>query len=102
MVNTAQGFIEIEVVFALLQVQTMVALKVPPGTTVRQAIIQSDIAAKYPEIDPDLAIAGIFGRRVRGSTLLHAHDRVEIYRPLIADPKQARRRRASQAVKAKR
>jgi uncharacterized protein len=99
MADPAQGLIEIEVVYALPQVQTVVALTVPPGTTVRQAIIRSNIAGRHPEIDPESAITGIFGRRVRKSAVLHAHDRVEVYRPLIADPNQARRRRASKAAK---
>jgi putative ubiquitin-RnfH superfamily antitoxin RatB of RatAB toxin-antitoxin module len=102
MVNSEPGLIEIEVVYALPQLQTVVALTVPPGTTVSQAIIRSGIAARHPEVDPESASAGIFGRRVRNSTVLRAHDRVEIYRPLIADPKQARRRRASKAAKSKR
>ena len=102
MADVADGLIEIEVVYALPQAQTVVALKVPVGTTVMQAIMRSDIAIKHPEVGWDSIVVGIFGKRAPASTVLHAHDRVEIYRPLIADPKQARRRRARQAVKIKR
>lgn len=102
MVKPEQGLIEIEVVYALPHVQTVVALKVPLGTTVSQAINRSSIGAKHPGINPETAIVGIFGRRVRNSAVLHAHDRVEIYRSLIADPKQTRRKRASNSVKSKR
>ena len=99
MVNPEEALIDIEVVYALPQAQTVIALKVPPGTTVSEAIVRSDIVARHLGIDVESVIVGIFGRRVRNSAVLHAHDRVEIYRPLIADPKQARRRRASKAAK---
>ena len=102
MADPGQALIEIEVVYALPKVQTVIALKVPPGTTAGQAIALSNIRALHPGIDPDSASLGIFGRRVRNSAVVHAHDRIEIYRPLIADPKQARRGRASKAVKARR
>lgn len=94
MADSAPDVIKVEVVYALPHRQTVVALKVPQGTTVIHAIIESAIAAENPELDPYAAIVGINGRRVRKSALLHAQDRVEIYRPLIADPKQERRRRA--------
>jgi len=98
MADLGQALIEIEVAYALPNVQTVIALNVPPGTTARQAIVLSNIRALHPEIDPDSASLGIFGRRVRNNAVVHAHDRIEIYRPLIADPKRARRGRAGKAV----
>ena len=86
--------IEVEVAYALPRTQTVVILKVPVGTTVREAIIRSGIAAQSAGGDWDTVAVGICGKRVPLATVLHEHDRVEIYRPLIADPKQARRRRA--------
>ena len=92
MANRNQEFIEIEVVCALPRVQTVVALKVAAGTTVREALAQSGMVMVADE--RDAPPVGIFGKRVTLATVLHPDDRVEIYRLLIADPKQARRRRA--------
>ena len=86
--------IEVEVAYALPRTQTVVILKVPAGTTVREAIIRSGIAVQPAGGDWDAVAVGICGKRAPLATVLHEHDRVEIYRPLIADPKQARRRRA--------
>ncbi len=86
--------IEVEVVYALPHTQTAVTVTVPAGTTVKEAIARSGIAAKHPEVDWDAVTVGIYGERVTVSTVLKDHDRVEIYRLLIADPKQARRSRA--------
>jgi len=94
----AEGeFIDIEVVYALPQRQTLLALTVPAGTTVRQVLARTDVAEKFPDVDLDTVAVGIFGVRVAGATALHDHDRIEIYRPLMADPKQARRARARAA-----
>jgi len=87
--------ITIEVVYALPQVQTTVVLRVPQGTTVRQALERSGLAERYPEINVSGVVAGIFGRQVDGDVVLGDHDRVEIYRPLRIDPKQSRRNRAA-------
>ena len=84
--------LRVEVVYALPEEQLLIALDVEEGTTVRQAIERSGILQRVPGIDPENV--GIFGRAVPSGTLLRDGDRVEIYRPLIADPKQARRNRA--------
>ena len=102
MADTQRGLIEIEVVYALPQTQTVVTLQVPVGTRVKEAIARSGIASRHPDVDWESVVVGIFGKRVPLSTVLREHDRVEIYRPLIADPKQARRKRAQRAVKARR
>jgi hypothetical protein len=98
----ATRLIEIEVVYALPRTQTAVTLKVPVGTTVKEAIALSGIAARHPEIDWNAVAVGIYGKRTSVAAALNDHDRVEIYRSLTADPKQARRKRARQALKAKR
>ncbi|MBI1964937.1 MAG: RnfH family protein [Betaproteobacteria bacterium] len=84
--------IQVEVVYALREKQLLIVLNVEEGTTVRQAIERSGIVQRMPGIG--LASVGLFGRAVPLDTLLKDGDRVEIYRPLIADPKQARRDRA--------
>lgn len=89
--------LHVEVVFALPGRQSLVALKVSKGTTARAAVRLSGLQAEFPEIDADHAVVGIFGRQVAADTALRDGDRVEIYRPLTADPKEARRRRARKA-----
>ena len=86
--------IAVEVAYATPDRQTVIALSVPAGTTVAGAIALSGIAAIHPEIDTQSAALGIFGRRVAQSARPRDGDRIEIYRPLQADPKHARRRRA--------
>ena len=86
--------IEVEVVYALPQAQTVTAVRVPRGATIRQALVASRIAIQHPEIDLDSAQVGIFGVRRPLWTVLGEGDRVEVYRPLRADPKPARRKRA--------
>jgi uncharacterized protein len=87
--------LEIEVVHALAEEQIVVRLRVPPGTTAGEAIERSGLERRYPGVQaPDVPV-GIHGRRVARSTRLRSGDRVEIYRPLTADPKQARHRRAA-------
>ena len=91
----AEREIAIEVVYALPDRQEVVPLCVPAGTTVKAAIGLSGLAERHPEIAGETLATGIYGRSVPGETVLSPGDRVEIYRPLCADPKQARRRRAS-------
>ncbi len=89
--------IEVEVVYASRDRQTVLSLKVHRGTTVREAIERSGILQQYPEIDLNRNALGIFGRRVDAEQELRMDDRVEIYRPLRMDPKASRRRRASRS-----
>lgn len=88
--------ITVEVVYALPQVQTLLSLRVPLGTTAAEAIRLSGVLVKHPEIDLPKAKLGIFGKHVKADTPLRERDRVEIYRPLIADPKEVRRKRAAE------
>ncbi len=87
--------IPVEVAYALPQEQAIVAIEVPAGATIEQAIKASGLLERFPEIDLSTAKVGIFSRLATLATVLRARDRVEIYRPLIADPKEARKRRAS-------
>lgn len=88
--------LSVEVVYASPQEQRLIALQVAPGTKVREAIEQSGICDYFPEIDLDASKVGIWGKLARMDAVLQAGDRVEIYRPLIADPKEARKKRAAQ------
>jgi uncharacterized protein len=83
----------IEVVYALPQRQERVSLDLAPGSTVRDAIHASGLLQRLPEIE--LKRAGIWGQPAGPDTRLRDRDRVEIYRPLIADPKETRRKRAA-------
>ena len=84
----------IEVIYALPEEQQILTLDVEQGTTVEQAIKLSGVLEKYPEIDLDKNKVGIFGKMTKKDTELRDKDRIEISRPLIADPKESRRKRA--------
>lgn len=87
------GEIDVEVVYALPSEQVLLHLKVAAGSTVAQAIRLTGVLVRYPEIDMATVRAGVFGKLVSLDMPLKAGDRVEIYRPLIVDPKEARRKR---------
>ena len=89
----------IEVVYARPDRVIAVNAQVSPGTTVGETIEQSGIARLVQDIDPASAPVGIFGRVVSRNTPVHDGDRIEIYRPLVADPKQARRQRSGRRVR---
>ncbi|MBP7970390.1 MAG: RnfH family protein [Aquaspirillum sp.] len=86
--------IQIEVVYAKQEQQALLKLMVEEGTTAQQAVEQSGILQQFPEIDPTQLKLGIFSKAIKSETVLRERDRVEIYRPLIADPKAVRRSRA--------
>jgi putative ubiquitin-RnfH superfamily antitoxin RatB of RatAB toxin-antitoxin module len=87
--------ITVEVAYATPEEQRIIGLEVVPGTTLRQAIEQSGVLEHFSEIDLGSAKVGIFGKLKKLDETLRAGDRVEIYRPLIADPKQVRKQRAA-------
>jgi hypothetical protein len=87
--------LKVEVVYALPDRQVMKRLNVAKGTTAENAIVQSGILDMFPEIDLAKNRYGIFGKLIKNGTVLHHRDRIEIYRPLIIDPKDARRKRAT-------
>jgi putative ubiquitin-RnfH superfamily antitoxin RatB of RatAB toxin-antitoxin module len=93
--------IPIEVAYAKPEEQIILSLEVPVGTTLHQAVEQSGILERFAEIDPHTMKAGIFGKLKKTDQVLQAGDRVEIYRPLIADPKQVRKQRAAQGKQMK-
>lgn len=84
----------IQVCYARPEWQFLRELCVAPGTTIRGAIRASGLLEEAPEIDLSTARVGVYGKLQELDAPLREHDRVEIYRPLIADPKDARRRRA--------
>ena len=84
----------VEVVYALPQGEDAVKLDLAPGSSALDAVRASGIAQRHPEIDLDSQKLGIHGRVVPPHTRLAEGDRVEVYRPLAVDPKDARRRRA--------
>ncbi|MCB1984741.1 MAG: RnfH family protein [Burkholderiales bacterium] len=85
--------IEVEVAYALPERQVLMTVQVPVGTTVEQAICHSSIMNQFPEIDLNKNRIGIFSIFVERKTVLQQRDRIEIYRPLLIDPKEARRLR---------
>ena len=85
----------VEVAYALPGEQLIVPIKVNKGITAEQAIRASGILSKFPEIDLTINKIGIFGKLSRLDATLRHLDRVEIYRPLIADPKEVRKQRAA-------
>ncbi|RBL71938.1 RnfH family protein [Pseudomonas sp. MWU13-2625] len=95
--------IEIEVVYAAVDRQILRTLSVPEGTTVREAVLKSGIGDEFPELDLNECPLGIFGKVVADHQvrLIQVGDRIEIYRPLLADPKEVRRLRAAKAAEAK-
>jgi putative ubiquitin-RnfH superfamily antitoxin RatB of RatAB toxin-antitoxin module len=93
--------INVEVAYALPEKQVIRAVNVDAGTTIGAAIVQSGIMMDFPELDLENAKVGIFGKVAAMTTVLSDGDRVEIYRPLIADPKEVRRKRAEAGKKMK-
>lgn len=91
------GDIHVEVIYALPGRHERVHLTLPEGATVHQAVEASGLLQKYPDIEPGKTNKlGIFAKLVKPETVLRERDRVEIYRPLVADPKDVRRRRAEE------
>lgn len=94
--------IRVEVAYARPDAQVIIPVEVPEGTTLEQAIVQSRIQEQFPEIQLQVAKVGVFGKLGKLSATLRAGDRVEIYRPLIADPKEVRRKRAAEGKRMRR
>jgi len=104
MTDTDKQLIDVEVAYAMPERQCIKLLRVEAGCTALAAVIASGIVQEFPELDPATAEMGIFSNNLDGLALplpahyqLKAGDRVEIYRPLIADPKAARQQRAARA-----
>lgn len=99
----AEATIAVEVVYALADKQVLLRLNLPEGTTVREAVLRSAMEQHFPGLDLQAAPLGIFGKAVArpDERVLEEGERVEIYRPLIADPKEVRKQRAAEAAKRK-
>lgn len=87
---------QVEVAYALPEQQLILPLKVPAGITVEEAIKRSGMLERFPEIQLAQVKVGIFSKLTKLDSVLRDKDRVEIYRPLIADPKEVRRKRAEE------
>ncbi|MGF6444989.1 RnfH family protein [Paraburkholderia youngii] len=90
----------VEVCYALAGEQALIAVELPAGATLRQAIDASGILRRFPSIDLNTQKVGVFGKLKPLDTVLADHDRVEIYRPLLVDPKVSRQRRVEKTRKA--
>lgn len=95
------NMITIEVVYGLLHEQSLLKFEVEEGVAIKEAIMQSGMLEKYPEIDIETVKVGIFGKMKKMAEVLREKDRIEIYRPLIADPKEVRKKRAAEGKKLK-
>ena len=89
--------LRVEVAYALPEKQVILELQVPEGTSVLEAAQQSGVTEQFEGIDLDNAKFGIFGKVVSPKQVLREGERVEVYRPLIADPKEVRKARAARA-----
>lgn len=88
--------IKVEVLYALPHEQTLLSVDVAQGTTLADAVKISGMLERYPDIDLASNKVGIFGKLSKQDVALRDKDRVEIYRPLLADPKEVRRKRAEE------
>lgn len=88
-------YLQVSVAYVGTEGQALRALEVRTGTSVREAIEQCGLLGQFAEIDLDANKVGIFGKLVKLDQAVEEGDRIEIYRPLIADPKTARQRRAA-------
>lgn len=94
--------ITVEIAYAKPSEQVLLSIQVPQKTTIKQALEKSDILERFPEIDLEKENKiGIFGKEVSLTQSLRDRDRIEIYRPLIADPNQVRKQRAADGKKLK-
>lgn len=95
--------IAVEVVYALPHKQKLLKLSVPVGTTAREAVMRSAMDSHFPGLDLLQSPLGIFGKALAKpeERVLEEGERVEIYRPLIADPKEVRKQRAAKAAQAR-
>lgn len=96
-----EQLVEVEVAYARERAQALIPVKGQPGMTIADAIERSGVKARFPEIDLAVNKVGIFGKLAKLDQVLATGDRVEVYPPLIADPKQARKQRAADATDSK-
>jgi putative ubiquitin-RnfH superfamily antitoxin RatB of RatAB toxin-antitoxin module len=98
-----EPMVDVEVVYAAVDRQVLLSVTVPAGTTVRAALLKSGVGDVFAELNLADCPVGIFGKVIADadSRPVQAGDRIEIYRPLLADPKEVRRLRAAKAAEAK-
>jgi len=89
--------ISVTVIYALPAGATEIVVRLPEGATIADAVQRSGIASRHPEVDVLHGAVGVFGQRADRHFVLADGDRVELYRPLIAEPKESRRKRARHA-----
>jgi putative ubiquitin-RnfH superfamily antitoxin RatB of RatAB toxin-antitoxin module len=87
--------LQVYICYAVPEREFVRPMQVAPGTTIGQAIEQSGVLAEFPDIDLATQPVGVYAKKKTLDTVLRERDRVEIYRPLVADPKDSRRRRAA-------
>ena len=90
---------EVEVAYATPELQVILSVEAEEGMTVRQVIERSGVLEQFPEIDLEKGKVGIFSKLSKLDATVRAKDRIEIYRPLIADPKAVRKQRAAEGKK---
>ncbi len=90
---------EVEVAYAKPDIQVLLSVEAEEGMTIRQVIERSGVLEQFPEIDLEKGKFGIFSKLSKLDTTVRAKDRIEIYRPLIADPKAVRKQRAAEGKK---
>lgn len=90
----AEADLEVEVAYARPDVQQVVRLTLPAGATLRDAVVRSGFLERFPELELERQAVGIYGKPASLDATVSDGDRIEIYRPLIANPKEMRRRRA--------
>ncbi len=93
--------IQVEVVYGLAEEQALLSVDVPENSQVKEVILASGILEQFPQIDLDKVKVGLFGKLTKMDQSVRARDRIEIYRPLIADPKEVRKRRAAEGKRLK-
>jgi putative ubiquitin-RnfH superfamily antitoxin RatB of RatAB toxin-antitoxin module len=93
--ESESDFVTVEVAYARPERQVILSVEVPRGTTAEEAVRLSGIEEEFPEIDLASNRMGVFGKLCKPSRVLNPGDRVEVYRPLVADPKAVRRERAA-------
>ncbi|MBM7074412.1 RnfH family protein [Shewanella sp. 202IG2-18] len=96
--NHDQNVFMVDVVYALPKQQKILQVKVNSGTTAIEVLKLSNLVTFFPEIDLESVKLGVFSNLVKHDRVIEPGDRLEVYRPLIADPKDVRRRRAEKAV----
>ena len=96
--NHDQDVFAVDVVYALPKQQKIISVKVKPGTTAIEVLKQSNMLVFFPDIDLETIKLGVFSNLVKHDRVIEQGDRLEVYRPLIADPKDVRRKRAEKAI----